>query len=145
MSTRHLIGLLCASGALVVANAALAQQEDEEREEGQAQLEEMIVIEAPRVVRQQVGRSPTTGAPVELISLSRRVSYADLDLQMHADVMELERRINDTAEEACMQLAELYPLGDTDMPTCVRQAVAGAMEQAEEAIAAAGDRAARRR
>jgi len=142
MNTKHLIGLLSVSTSLLATGAAVAQQEDAERTGGEAQVEELIVVEAPRVVR--VGRSPS-GAPVELISLTRRVSYADLDLKLHADVRELERRINATAEEACMQLAELYPLSDTDMPTCVRQAVAGAMAQAEEAIAAAGgDRAASR-
>jgi UrcA family protein len=57
------------------------------------------------------------------------VSYADLDLAVHTDVTQLETRINDTAKEACDDLAKMYPLSDTKTPDCVRQAIAGAKPQ----------------
>jgi UrcA family protein len=71
-----------------------------------------------------------------LVSLTRRVSYADLNLATNADVVELEERIEATARLACGQLAEMFPLSDPNTPDCVREAVAGAKAQADEAVAA---------
>ena len=51
--------------------------------------------------------------------------------------MELEKRIKESAQTACEQLTVLYPLADLDTPACVKQAVSGAMTQADEVIAAA--------
>ena len=101
----------------------------------QAQAPE-VKIEAARSV-QRVGTS-TTGAPIELVQLTRRVSYADLDLTTHRGKLDLERRINDTAKAACQQLDTLYPVGTTEQGmTCVKNAADGAMVQAQASIAAA--------
>ena len=98
-----------------------------------------ITVQAPRVARQPIGRTPAD-AMAELVSITHRVSYAGLDLAMYADVMELEKRISESAQTACEQLAALRPLLDLDTPACVEQAVGGAMARAEKVIAAANRR-----
>lgn len=103
----------------------------------QTRVLEQVTVVAPRLVR-HTERTPT-GAANELVSLTRRVSIGDLDLTKYADVMELEKRINETAEEACDYLAEMFPLASPDTPDCVRRAVDGAMAQAHEAIAQANE------
>lgn len=98
-----------------------------------------LVVVAPRLVRHEVGRT-SSGSPVELISLSRRVSYADLDLKVHANVIELDKRIENIAKEACEQLATLFPLSESSTEDCVDDAIDGAMAQARAAIEAAAPR-----
>lgn len=121
---------LAAAGFAMEANGANAQQAGEVIEE--------IIIEAPRVVRHEVERT-ATGTKIELIQLRRRVSYADLDLTKHSDVTKLEERINTTAEQACSQLAELFPLAASDNPDCVDRAVDDAMEQMEKVVASVNE------
>lgn len=99
-----------------------------------------LTVVAPRLVRRQMSRESATGAPVELVSLTRRVSFSDLDLAKHADVLELDRRIETVAREACDQLASVFPLSDPKTPDCVAEAVAGAKTQANQAALAAGRR-----
>jgi UrcA family protein len=99
-----------------------------------------LTVVAPRLVREEVGRQPATASDVELVSLTRRVSYSDLDLALHAHVLELERRIEATAREACEQLARLFPRSDPKTPDCLAEAVAGARVQAEQAIRTAKPR-----
>ena len=101
-----------------------------------AQPSEEITITAPRVVHEMVGRSPSTGAPIERVSLSRQVSYAGLDLRKQADLTVFEKRVSDTAREACKQLDSLYPLLPPDKE-CLANTTANGMEQARQAIAAA--------
>jgi UrcA family protein len=98
----------------------------------------VLTVVAPRLVREEAGRDRATGAPAELVSLTRRVSYDDLDLKLHADVLTLQQRVESTAKKACEQLASLFPLSDPRTPDCIAEAVAGAMEQAKAAMAAAG-------
>jgi hypothetical protein len=50
---------------------------------------------------------------------------------------EIEARLNDVAQEACKDLAKMYPLSDPKTPDCVRAAVADAKPQLDAAIAAA--------
>jgi UrcA family protein len=94
-----------------------------------------VTVEAKRETK-VVGRS-YTGAPIELVSLTRRVSYADLDLKTQIGAAELEKRVNETAQAACKQLDDLYPLTAPGGPSCVKGAVEDAMTQARAAIAAA--------
>jgi len=122
--TRLAAGTLAGIGLAILAGPATAQPTEE------------ITITAPRVVHEQVGRSPSTGAPIERISLTRQVDYSDLDLTKPADADELEKRVSDTAKEACKQLDSLYPLTPPD-PTCIGKATDGGMAQAKAAIDAA--------
>jgi UrcA family protein len=116
---------------IATSNVILAQQIEENG------LEE-ITVTAPRLVTKQVVGRTSAGSKVELITLQRRVSYADLDLALHANVAQLETRVNDIAKEACDDLAKMYPLSDPKTPDCVRAAVAAAKPQLDAAIAAAG-------
>lgn len=83
-----------------------------------------------------VGRS-TIGAPIEQATLTRRVSYADLDLTTYTGVMTLKRRVREAAREACRKLDDLYPFEERQAATCVINAVADASQQVEGAIAGA--------
>lgn len=114
-----------AAAAPTAAKAAARQQQEEE-----------LTVEAPRPTQDVVGRT-YTGAKVVAYSLSRYVSYADLDLRRYAGVTALRRRIRATAKDACEDLAQDYPLLQVSEPQCVRQAVSGAMTRAQAAIAAA--------
>jgi UrcA family protein len=95
-----------------------------------------ITVVAPRLIRQTVGHT-NSGAKVELISLTRHVDYKDLDLKQQVSVAELETRVSEVAEEACAQLARVYPSSDPRTPDCVKDAVQKAMEQVRAAVAAA--------
>jgi len=98
-----------------------------------------ISIEVARTTK-IVGHSSTTGAPVELVTLTRHVTFSDLDLKSHAGAMALERRVQETAKSACAELDKLYPLDTPDAPSCTKKATDGAMVQVHAAIAAAEKR-----
>lgn len=83
-----------------------------------------------------VGRS-TIGAPIEQATLTRRVSYADLDLTTYTGAMALKRRVREAASDACRKLDDLYPLEERQAPTCRAKAVADASRQVDAAIAGA--------
>ena len=122
---------LAATGLVTKTEPAMAQQAAEQIEE--------IIVQAP-FVRREVGKSGTSGAKIEVVELRRRVSYADLDLSMEADVTELETRIETIAKEACDQLSEMFPLSKMDRVEkgrCIKGAIADTEVQVEAAIAAA--------
>lgn len=127
--------LLSLAGAVAICSTPAIAQDDEPT------LEE-IIVEAPWLIeREVVGRS-SVGAPIEEISLTRRVDFSDLDLTQTADVGELENRIDEIARDSCAKLEELFPLSTTqqDSRTCVDDAVDDAMAQVETAVAAATGR-----
>lgn len=93
-----------------------------------------IVVVAPHVEHQIVGKG---GDVSDVATVTHRVEVADLDLTMYADVKVLEKRIADKAKIACEQLGILYPAARADTPGCVREAIAGATEQADRLIATA--------
>jgi UrcA family protein len=95
-----------------------------------------IVVEAGVMTKTVVGHT-TIGAPIEEVTLTHRVSYADLNLATHSGAMELKRRVEETARLACEQLDKLYPFEDKETPTCIRDAVDRSESQVDEAIAAA--------
>jgi len=101
-----------------------------------------VNIEASRSVNRKTVGMTYTGIPIEELQLTRRVGYSDLDLASPSGAKELEKRIEQTAREACKQLDSLYPLEVwlTDRETCVKQAIDGAMAQAKTAIAAAAQK-----
>lgn len=83
-----------------------------------------------------VGRS-TIGAPIEQVTLTRRVSYSDPDLTTYNGAVALKRRVREAAREACGKLDDLYPLEARQAPTCIGKAVADASRQVDGAIARA--------
>lgn len=61
------------------------------------------------------------------------IGYKDLDLKTASGNATLDKRIKNTAREACDQLKTLYPfaLWDTGNQTCINDAVHSAMAQAK--------------
>lgn len=121
---------LAAIGLTLQAGTAFSQQTDE--------LAEVVVIEAPIEVR-QVERT-NYGAKTNLIELKHRVSYDDLDLSKHVDVVELRSRVENISKESCDKLFDMY-VADSD-PTsakrrCVKKAISSAEKQVQAAIVAA--------
>jgi len=80
--------------------------------------------------------------PTEVVSLTRRVGYADLNLGTRSGAQELEKRVTETAQAACKQLDTLYPLTTKDSPACTKKATEAAMTQVRAAVAAAEKKAA---
>lgn len=109
---------LATIGCLAISWPTLAQETPE------------VTVEAPHVESTTV-----KGAPA--LSIVYRVNYADLNIATHSGAVELEKRIKDSATQACAQLKKLYPTSvDTD-PPCAQAAIKHAMIQANKAIAAA--------
>jgi UrcA family protein len=104
-------------------------------------LEEITVVAPYHVEHKVVGRSSSTGAPIETISLSRPVSYSDLDLSKPIDVTVLENRVKQVAKESCKELEKIYPdLMYTPSPSnqnCLKSATEEAMDQVRKATYAA--------
>lgn len=104
---------------------------------------EEVIVRSPYIVqRERPTRSP---APYnfdnpELISVSRHVSYADLNLFSPTGIAVLERRIRDTAKDVCEELerryarTQLYVHANMD---CVRKAVDDATKAMQRVTAVA--------
>jgi UrcA family protein len=70
-------------------------------------------------------------------SLSRVVSYADLDLRQAADQETLRRRVRSTAADICNELGEKRPDRTNLGRSCEENAVRGAEDQVKFAVAQA--------
>jgi UrcA family protein len=132
-SHKRVDGWACAAAGAVIGifalvnHPAFAQQATET-----SGVNEEITIVAPRVVQRKVVGRTTIGAPIEVISLSRPVSYADLDLSTQEGRAELRKRIENTAKAACKELDVMYP-DSMFQPipaeqNCVKNASSQAME-----------------
>jgi UrcA family protein len=104
------------------------------------QLEQLlpeVLVEAGPVTRTVVGRSATTNAPIESVTVDYHVSYADLDLVKHADVQVLQERVEAAARDACQQLDELFPLRKSHQQThaCVEDAIRATTPQIQQVVA----------
>jgi UrcA family protein len=91
-----------------------------------------ITVTAPRVRERS-----STGVPIETVSLSRTVSYGDLDLRTEAGKKELDNRIHQAARRACDALDKVYPLTAPDSPDCMKTTLDNSMEQVNAAVMAA--------
>lgn len=89
-----------------------------------------VVVETPHVEATKV-----KGVPA--LSIVYKVSYADLNIGTNSGAVELQKRIKDSATQACAQLKTLYPTSVETDPPCVQAAIKNAMGQANRAIAAA--------
>ena len=118
-----LLGLL-AAGCLAQAQAQVSPRS--------------ITVEVSTVAQAVAGRTGV-GAPVDRVTLTHQVSYADLDLTTRAGETELHRRIAETARFACEQIERLYPAQSESVARCTR----GAIEDASSQVTAAIDSAER--
>lgn len=114
---------LATIGALVVGGPSLAQQMPE------------VVVEAPHV--EKTTQAGPMGQRLPAVSIVYRVTYSDLNIATHSGAVELEKRIKDTATQACGQLAKLYPESTEGATSCVQGAVKSSMAQVNKAIAEA--------
>ena len=137
--TKHRIALLGSALALLC-GAGLAKAQDYGRDyDGPAyndadyrMADETVIVHPyrdPVEKRQRLGRIDGEINPVEL-SISRPVSFSDLNLAREADYRELQDRIHDTATDLCAELDTRVPelRGDRNADReCVRTATRNAM------------------
>jgi UrcA family protein len=94
---------------------------------------ETLTVEAVREVK--IAQT-ATGIPVSEITVRSRVDYADLDLTTDAGVKTLKDRIRAAAGSACKEMNVRVPAEGSSVETCTKEAVKGAMVQADTVIAA---------
>ena len=121
-------------GAMVFSNAALAQPE---AASAPAESQEITII-APEVVRKTAGKE-SRGQPIELVTTTQAVDFADLDLSKPEDAATLKRRIKDAAQAACRRLTQSAPLGRTydAPPGCEAKATMEPLALVDQLAAAA--------
>jgi len=119
MRTTHFVPLV--AGLAIVAGAASAQPM------------EVVTVEAARSAPS--GQS-SYGVPIREVTLKSRVSYADLDLTSATGALTLENRIKDTAKATCEQIKPDIPAEGSSTEKCIKDAVDGAMKEAQKVIAA---------
>jgi UrcA family protein len=76
------------------------------------------------------------GHRVEIIRLSKVVSYADLDVATQSGAEALKKRVRRAAMGICVELKQEYP-NTTPYGSCFKEAVNSAMPQVDVIIAAA--------
>jgi UrcA family protein len=69
------------------------------------------------------------GSPVHIVSLARRVSYDDLNMNTPTASAELERRISNAAVEVCKRLDERFPDATPNGRACIEVAVKDALRK----------------
>jgi UrcA family protein len=122
-------GALLAAGAILAANAAMAQ--DYGYQNGAP--EEVIVV-APDYYAHPPYPSNQLGRPPEQTTLSLPVSYSDLDLTTREGAHELRSRVRDAAHDICGELASRYPVRMAVSEPCYKKAVESGINRAENAI-----------
>jgi UrcA family protein len=115
-------------GTFVFSGVALAQEPGTE-----------FVVSSARV--SGFARSSLTGASDEVISISQRVSYADLNLATVSGSREMEVRVRNTARTLCEKLDHAYPFSGTTVESCFRNTVSKGMADVRVAIEAAEKKA----
>ena len=105
-----------------------------------------VTVDGPYTIRQET--EPFLGAQMGEVKLtvSQRVSIADLDFSRQADVNMLRERVKTAARESCLELERRFPpsiyAADNDRRECIRDATREGIAQAmimlqEKAIAQA--------
>ena|SRR5690242_21555250 len=130
------------AAALAVAGSAIAIAPALAQPGAQASAAQEVTVIAPKVARHHYAGGPRFfGAPIEVVSLTKTVSFADLDLTKQADVSTFEARVQATAQAACGDLEIKYPSTYyVPVPAdqnCQQTASDQAMALAKEVIAAA--------
>jgi UrcA family protein len=94
--------------------------------------EEQVTVDGPYTVRQETTRRSLSGLGAEqTISVSQKVSYADLDMSKQADVDTLRGRVRAAAKDSCRQLERRFPpsiyIPDTNLHQCIRDATSNGL------------------
>ena len=96
----------------------------------------VTVLAKRAVVEKRVGTT-ASGIPIVDVSLSYGVSAKGIDLKSHAGVMELQKRVNDAAMQACKELDRQYPDTASSATDCAKNAAAPALAKVNDLAAAA--------
>lgn len=91
---------------------SLAQSSNRQSPKFEEERYETLTVYAPYVVRRQVvnpmmSKASSTG--LQLVSISRAVSFADLDLSDPDQVKQLEGRVGMAAQDACAEIDKKFP------------------------------------
>jgi UrcA family protein len=116
-------GVLAATLFPFVANASESQDQAE------------IVVRSEGAITTEVGRS-NNNFPIVLVEKRHIVEINDLNLTTGTDADALVKLVRSVARKGCAELDFKLPYTNPD-PSCVRDAVEGAMPQIEAAIAEA--------
>jgi UrcA family protein len=116
-------------------NFGFAQQTSQDQ--ALEEVEEIVKVEVAVTSRLVNGPSERV-AQTQVFELRRTVDIADLDLQRAADVEELDRRIENTAKEACEMLYEKRPSPpwQADRQQCISDAIKSTDQELEAIFAA---------
>ncbi len=82
-------------------------------------------------------QTPPGGAQVKDISLSYVVTSSGLNLALHSDVLELQKRVKDAALTACKEIGRQYPNSMPNEADCAKAASDKAMTKVNTIVAAA--------
>lgn len=98
--------------------------------------EEQVTVDGPYTVQTQVTKRAMQGRmEEETISVSQKVSYADLDMSKQSDVNTLRDRVATAAKDSCRELERRFPsaiyIPDKTKFECVRDATSQAMAQVD--------------
>jgi UrcA family protein len=115
----------------LLASVAFAGQASAQQIEG-------VNVEASRIVKERIGTTADNLTPINSVSLSYKVSYADLDLATSAGAKALEERVKAASLAACKEITRLYPNASPDDSACAKKAATEAMVKVRELVAAAG-------
>lgn len=129
------ITAMLAAACIFIFGIAPASASDESDE-----MEEIIVQAPMSVERKALHSAADPTVTTEMVELTRKVYIGDLDLSKHADVKELESRIELMAKDSCKKLSAMFPLSGSrsrDARGCVDRAIKSAMAEKEAAITAA--------
>lgn len=119
-------------GAALLCGAGVAKAQDPYYDRYYDNTTETVIVRPPYNViekRQLMGRISGEMNPTEY-TLSRPVSFSDLDLTRDEDYLELRARVRDTARDLCYELDVRIPdlRGDSSADReCVRKAMRDAM------------------
>jgi UrcA family protein len=115
---------LAVFATLTFSGAAVAQEPEDE-----------LIVSSSR--SGGVAHRSSSGVSEQVISLSRRVKYADLNVGTYSGYQEIEARVRSTAKSLCDKLDQMYPTLDVDTKTCVRSTVSKGMADVRAALVAA--------
>jgi UrcA family protein len=83
-----------------------------------------VTVSVPRTIKRE-----RYGVVSQVVNMSVRVPYGDLDLQTPAGAAELDKRVREAGNYVCRQLEVMYPVGSPDTFGCVKEAIGDAQPQ----------------
>lgn len=127
----YAFGLLGAALMAFSSGAGLAQPTDTAGTD--AAPHERVTVYAPYVVTRKISNprlANPSGVGIEVVTLSRNVSYSDLNLSQAEDQTTLANRVHQAAEDACKEIDRRYPKGAWASTPANQDCVGAAVNQA---------------